>query len=645
MAVAHNEVEVTGLDEVFLDPPHHLGAVAVTDFRDDYANGEGSLSKKRACEEIGAVIETFGGVENSTSLGMASQNPCSSLVQPAKPGHANQRTMSYVHLRSKGTFMRVRFTSLLMVVAMVRGLGFAQAHQHSSPENLGKVTFSVSCSNAAQQQFNRAVALLHSFQFARAIEAFHATLVSDPSCAMAYWGIALSDWGNPFAAGLKSQAQLEQGRKAVEQARATGAKTERERAYVEAVAHLFTDTANTDQRSRVLAYESATAAVSAAYPEDTEAAIFHALALAAAADPADKTYAKQLKAGAILEKLFEKYPDHPGLAHYIIHAYDVPPLAARAVGAARRYSEIAPSAPHALHMPSHTFTRVGYWQDSIDTNIDAAAAAQSEGQTGEQLHATDYMVYAYLQTAQDHAAQHLVESSVQIFSRFDPKVLISGAAPPSAAYFARAAIPARYCLERRAWADAAKLDPLSSSFPYTDAITYFARGLGAAHVKDGATARSAITSLEQIRDKLTQMKEGYWANQVEIQRREVSAWLAFAEGDPQGALAGMRAAAELEDSTEKSAVTPGPLTPARELLGELLLELKQPADALKEFEATLNKEPNRFRSLYGAAEAAKQAGDRQTAQRYFRMLLKVAERADRPGRQELAEARSEARPE
>ncbi len=539
--------------------------------------------------------------------------------------------------------MQIRCALLLVLCALLaRGLVFAQAHDHASPENLGKVIFSTSCSSAAQPQFNRAVALMHSFQFARAIEAFNAILASDPSCAIAYWGIALSNWGNPFAAGLKSPAQLDQGLKAIQQARATAAKTERERAYVEAVAHLYTDTANTDQRDRVLAYESATATVSAAYPEDTEAAIFYALALAAAADPADKTYARQLKAGAILENLFVQYPNHPGLAHYIIHAYDFPPLAARAIGAARRYHEIAPSAPHALHMPSHTFTRVGYWQDSIDTNIAAAAAARSAGQTAEELHASDYMVYAYLQTGQDRATQLLVESAVQTFSRFDPTVLLSGAAPPSAAYFARAAIPARYYLERRAWADAAKLEPRPSPFLPADAITYFARGLGAAHVKDAAAARSAIGSLEQIRDKL-KMKEGYWANQVEIQRQEVSAWLAFAEGDPQGALAVMRAAAELESGTEKNAITPGPLTPARELLGELLLELKQPSEALKEFETTLTKEPNRFRTLYGAAEAAKLAGDHKTAQTYFRQLLKVAERADKPGRPELAEARSELR--
>ena len=543
--------------------------------------------------------------------------------------------------------MRTCFTLFVTAIALlVPKMGHAQAdHHHISPETLGSVMFTTSCNSKVQPQFNRAVALMHSFQFGNAIEAFDAILVTDPSCSIAYWGIALSHWGNPFAAGLKSPAQLEQGLKAVKRARVAAPKTERERAYVEAVAYLFTDAANTDQQSRKLGYESAMAAVSAAHPEDTEAAIFYALALAADADPADKTYAKQLKAGAILESLFAQHPNHPGLAHYIIHAYDVPPLAARAIGAAQRYSEIAPSTPHALHMPSHTFTRVGDWQDSIDANIAAVAAARSAGQTPEELHATDYMVYAYLQTAQDNAAKHLVESAIQSFARFDPASPITGAGSPATAYFAHAAIPARYCLERQAWSDAAKLEPLPSPFPYTDAITYFARGLGAARLKDRAAALSAIDSLEQLRDKLTKMKEVYWSNQVEIQRQEVSAWLAFAEGDSQGALTGMRAAAEQEDKTENSVVTPGPLAPARELLGELLLDLTRPSEALKEFEATLTKEPNRFRSLYGAAKAAKLAGDRQTAQTYFQRLLKIAERADKPGRPEMAEARSGAQPE
>jgi hypothetical protein len=486
---------------------------------------------------------------------------------------------------------------------------------------------------------------MHSFQFRNAIEAFDAILVTEPSCSTAYWGIALSSWGNPFAAGLKSTAQLEQGLKAIKQAGVSPPKTERERAYVEAVEHLFTNAATTDQPSRKLGYENAMAALSAAHPEDTEAAIFYALAVAANADPGDKTYAKQLKAGAILDKLFAQYPDHPGLAHYIIHAYDVPPLAARAIGAAQRYGEIAPSTPHALHMPSHTFTRVGDWQASIDANVAAAASARNAGQTPEELHATDYMVYAYLQTGQDNAAKRLAESAAEAFARFDPASPNTGAGSPATAYFARAAIPARYFLERKAWPDAAKLEAVSSPFPYTDAITYFARGLAAAHLKNRAATLSAIESLKQMREKLTTMKENYWANQVDIQRQEVSSWVAFADGDSQGALAGMRAAAAQEDQTEKSVVTPGPLAPARELLAELLLELKRPTEALKEFEATLTKEPNRFRSLYGAAEAAKLAGDRHTAQTYFQKLLEVAARGDKPGRQELAEALSAAQPE
>jgi hypothetical protein len=537
--------------------------------------------------------------------------------------------------------LRTRFIMFLIALVLPGALlGLTQAEQPRSPEKLGSVSFSTSCSSRAQ--FNRAVALMHSFQFARAIDSFHAILVSDPSCSMAWWGIALSSWGNPFATGLRAKAQLDQGLNAVMQARAANPKTARERAYVDAAAYLFTDSATIDQHSRVLAYENAMAAVSAAYPDDTEAAIFYALALASAADPADKTYARQLKAGAILEGLYVQYPDHPGLAHYIIHAYDVPPLAARAAGAAQHYGEIAPSTPHALHMPSHTFTRLGEWQASIDANIASAAAARSGGQPAEELHASDYLVYAYLQTAQDAAALRVVQSAVQIFARYDPRVLIEGAASPATAFFAHAAIPARYALERRAWVDAARLEPTPSPFPQSDAITYFARGLGAAHINDHAAARSAIASLEQIRDKLNTMTEAYWAGQVEIQRQEVAAWLAFAEEKPQDALAGMRAAAELEDKTEKSAVTPGPLAPARELLGELLLELNRPAEALKEFESTLIKEPNRFRSLYGAAESAKRNGDRHTAHVYFQKLLKVADRADQGVRPELVEARRDA---
>ena len=514
-------------------------------------------------------------------------------------------------------------------------------HDHAAMERLGSVHFATSCNSEAQPRFDRAVALMHSFQFGRAIEGFRSAFAVDPGCAIAYWGIALSSWSNPFAA-FKSPAQLVQGLHAVQQGRAAEAKTKRERAYIEAVAPLYTDTQRRDQQSRAIAYEVALEQVAKAYPEDMEATIFYALALAAAANPSDKTYAKQLKAGAILERLFAKYPDHPGLAHYIIHAYDEPALAPRAAVAARRYGQIAPSTPHALHMPSHTFTRTGEWQASIDTNLASAAAARAAGQPADELHASDYMVYAYLQTGQDVAAKHWVDTAAETFSRFDP-AKANGAAPASAAYFARAAIPARYCLERRDWVCAAKLAPVPSRFPFADAMTYFARGLGAAHVGDEVGARAAIASLDQIHDKLGRMGEDYWADQIEIQRRAVVATLAFAQGNVADALAGMRVAAELEDKAGLSSVTPGPLVPAREMLGGMLLSLKRPGEALKEFEAALTQRPNRFWSLYGAAQAAKMAGDQRRARTCFQKLLVVAQRADRPGRQELAEAREEAR--
>jgi hypothetical protein len=516
----------------------------------------------------------------------------------------------------------------------------AQEHEHGAAPagKLGTVHFTTSCGQPAQPAFDRAVALLHSFEFGRAIEAFNQATAVDSSCAIAYWGIALSRWGNPFGVGLRSAPQLQQGRDAIERAKTIGARTDRERAYIDAAAKLFTDTDRVDQRTRVLAYRDAMAALAERFPEDTEAAIFYALSLTASEEPTDKTYASRLKAGAILEKLFASQPDHPGLAHYIIHSYDVPPLAAKALDAARRYAKIAPDAPHALHMPSHTFTRVGSWQESIDTNIASAIASKRDHATGEELHATDYQMYAYLQTAQDAAARRLLETLPEIMSRFDPGGRES-AAPASAGAFAYAAIPARWALERGAWAEAARLEPHRSALPYADAITYFARALGSARSGDTAGARAAIDVLLQLRDREAQMNEEYWAGQIDIQRRAASAWLAFAEGRKSEAVAEMRAAAEAEDRTEKAPVTPGPLAPARELLGEMLLELNQPMAALKEFEATLVKEPNRFRALHGAAKAARAAGDSSTSEKYYSQLLEMCAKADKPGRPELQEAR------
>jgi hypothetical protein len=516
--------------------------------------------------------------------------------------------------------------------------GTAQEHPHESGEKLGTVHFATSCNKGVEKEFNRAVALLHSFQFRRAIEGFNSVLGEDPTCGIAHWGIALSDWSNPFAAGRKDRGQLQLGRESAERGKIVGAKTDRERAYIAAVGKLYSDFESTQQQARLLAYRDAMRDVAAKYPEDHEARIFYALALAASEDPADKTYADRLEAGAILEKLFTEEPTHPGLAHYIIHTYDVPALAGRALVAARRYSEIAPDAPHALHMPSHTFTRTGYWQESIESNIAAAAAARREGQTAEELHASDYETYAYLQTGQDEAAGRIVGSLPEIASRFDPKVLISGAGSPPAGYFALAAIPARYALERRDWNQAMQLVVRETPFPYTDAMTWFARGLGAARLGQAAVANESAAALEQIRARLLKADESYWARQVEIQELAVRAWAALAERDKEAALRQMKSASELEDGTDKSAVTPGPLAPARELLGEMLLETNQPAQALKQFEATLKKEPGRLRSLYGAAHAAQLGGSRDTSQKYFRELLRVCARADKPGRSEVVEA-------
>jgi hypothetical protein len=513
----------------------------------------------------------------------------------------------------------------------------AQEHQHGNSEKLGAVHFVTSCNDVAQKEFDRAVSLLHSFQFSRAIEGFNAVLGEDATCGIAFWGIALSDWSNPFAPGMKDKGQLQAGRESAERGKTLGAKTERERAYLASVGKLYSDFEGTPQRARSIAYRDTMREVAAKYPEDHEAQIFYALALTAAEDPADKTYAGRLQAGAILEKLFEQEPAHPGLAHYIIHTYDVPALAGRALVAARRYSEIAPDAPHALHMPSHTFTRTGYWQESIDSNLAAAAAARREGQTAEELHASDYEIYAYLQTGQDQAARRILDSLPEIASRFDPKVLLSGAGGPSVGYFALAAIPARYALERQDWNQALQLPLRETPFPYTDAMTWFARGLGASRLGRTQAARESVTALKQIRERLLKAGDNYWAQQVEIQELEVEAWTALAEGKKEESLQRMRSAAELEDATEKSAVTPGPLAPARELLGEMLLERKEPAQALEQFKATLTKEPRRFRALYGAAHAAQLSGSPEASQRYFGELLKVCERADKPGRADLLE--------
>ena len=522
-------------------------------------------------------------------------------------------------------------------LAMLALMALSGRPQDPSPK-LGTVHFATSCQPATATPFDRSVALLHSFAFSPAIDGFNRVLAIDPRCAMAYWGLALAAWGNPFAAGIKPAAQSERGLDAVRRARAIGAPTEREREYVEAAAALYLNADSLDQRARLIAYRDAMKRLTAAAPADTEAAIFHALSMVIAADPADKSYASQLEAGATLDSLFAVMPDHPGLAHYLIHTYDVPPLAVRGLAAANRYASIAPALSHSLHMPSHTFTRVGFWDRSIRANIAAAKAARREGSGAEELHASDYQIYGYLQTGRDREAKALVSALPAIIRRFDPKAIGTGA-PPAAGFFAMAAIPARYAMERGAWADAAALQLNPSPVPFADAMTHFARAIGAARSGDTILARNAIAELERIRDRLAAAKERYWSEQVEIQRSGAAAWLLFALDQRTEALAAMRAAADREDATEKNAITPGPLAPARELLGEMLLASDQPVAALAAFEHTIEKEPNRFRTLIGAARSAARAGRPEVAHEYYRALRDICRHADRPGRPELAEVR------
>ncbi len=532
--------------------------------------------------------------------------------------------------------IRIAATAVVLAAALFIATPVRAQHDHAATGRLGSVHFETSCAPAVRPEFDRGIALLHSFWFSAAVESFATVLKGDPRCAMAHWGIAMSWWGNPFG-GFRTPQALVAGLAASDAGSATGAGTEREKAYLAAVDTLFRDTVTRDQRSRALAYEQAMADLAVRFPADAEARIFYALALGQTALPTDKSYANQLKAAAILEQEFSRQPGHPGLTHYIIHSFDVPPLAARGLDAARRYAAIAPDAPHALHMPSHTYTRVGLWQESIETNLASATAARRDaGAASEELHALDYQIYAYLQTAQDAAAARTLPLVGPLAVRI-PNAGAGNAAPPSAGYYAVAAIPARYALERAAWAEAAALVPPQTPFGWADAVTHFARAIGAARSANLGSARQDVARLVALRDAVAATKDGYWTEQVEIQRRGAEAWLLLAEGRDADALAMMREAAKREDATEKAAVTPGPIKPARELLGEMLLQTSRPAEALVEFEATLVKEPNRFRALLGAARAAAGAGDRATAAAHAATIVAITARADRPGRPELAD--------
>ena len=499
---------------------------------------------------------------------------------------------------------RESVVAVTMLLAVCAARVQAQDHAHAEAagsEKLGTVHFATSCSPRVASQFDRAVALLHSFEFGASIRAFNEVLAVDSTCAMAHWGIALSRWSNPMAAGNRSIAQLQQGRQAVEVGSRLAARaSERERGYLRAVGQLYDDFEHKDQRTRIVAYERAMNDLVMRQPADTEAMIFYAISLAASAPPTDKTYANQLKAGSILEPLWAKQPNHPGLAHYIIHTYDSPPLADKARAAAERYASIAPSAAHALHMPAHTFTRVGLWQESIDANNRSMKVALASGSIAEALHAADYAMYAYLQLRRESEAKEILDGLPALAARFDVNA-ITGAAPGSAGVFALAAIPARWVLERSAWAEAAILEPKASAFPYTEAMTYFARALGASHTGDLGKAKTSIDSLASIQERLSAKGEAYWAEQVAIQRLAAQGWVDLAEHRESDALAHMREAATREDATEKSAVTPGPLAPARELLGDMLISLNRAEEARAEYRATLQKEPNRRHALNGSA--------------------------------------------
>jgi tetratricopeptide (TPR) repeat protein len=532
---------------------------------------------------------------------------------------------------------RFHFMRIVLFVGACFASGspaFAQ-HEHPAgdPTNLGKVNFPVSCDASVQSQFSSAVAMLHSFWYEKAKETFSSVAERDSSCGMAYWGIAMTYyhpiWQAPGPDDLKA------GTASMEKAKLVGAKTQREREYIAAIEAFYKDSDKVEHGTRALAYERAMEQVQVHYPDDHEAAIFHALALLATAPPTDKTYVNQKKAGAILEPLFAQEPEHPGIAHYIVHAYDYPPLAQGALVAARRYAKIAPDSPHALHMPSHIFTRLGLWEESIDSNLASAASAKRNNAPGNELHAKDYLIYAYLQGAQDREAKGALEAPPP--GRADDPQYMNW-------LYAMGTSPARYAVERHQWAEAAALEVPPNTFPggrwaWTEANLHFARALGLSHTGKTEAARMEVQKLASLRDTLAGINDKYWADQVEIQRESAEAWTTLAEGNSESALRLMRSAADHEDQTDKNNVTPGVILPAREMLGDMLLEMKQPAEALVAFESTLRTAPNRFNSQSGAARAAKLAGDDEKAKTYYAKLLSMCQHAD-GDRPELKEART-----
>jgi hypothetical protein len=522
----------------------------------------------------------------------------------------------------------------LMLLALGTAL-FAVAQQPGAgPAKLGKVSFPTSCNPAAQKEFEVAMAYYHSFAWPQLRATLDRVTQADPACGMAHWARALWLLDNPFLwPGSLSPKVLADGQAAIDAARAAGLQTQRERDYVEALAVFFKDADKLNHRTRATALETAMQGVAGRYPADTEATILYALVLSANFDPSDKQYTNQLRAAQTLEPIFAKQPDHPGVAHYLIHSFDYPPIATKGLDAARRYAAIAPDAAHAQHMPSHIFTRVGHWRESVESNRQSARVDGDRSLNSP--HAYDYMVYAQLQLAQDKAAAEVLSQAGRVASKPDH----------IAAAYAYAAMPARLALERGAWAEAARLplEPAADAYPWkkypqAEAVNAFARGIGAAMSGDAPAAGAEVARLQSLRDTAKDRKIGYWAEQIDIQAEVVRGLARCASGKADECAAILRAAADREDATEKHAVTPGPLLPAREVLAMVLLKEAKVADALRGFEAVLTKEPNRYRAVAGAMQAAERAGDTKKAAAYAERVLEQTGTADSP-RPEIAHAR------
>ena len=546
---------------------------------------------------------------------------------------------------------RTLLLALSLSVFGITALAQHGDHRHEPGEKLGRVSFNISCTPKAQKQFNRAVAWLHSFEYEEAEKAFNEVATTDPRCGMAYWGVAMSNYHPLWAAPLPDE--LKRGSAAVAKAKMAGAQTQRERDYIAAIEVFYADALNpdnsikVDHRTRTFAYHEAMKRLHQANPADQEAAVFYALTLIATGMMSnDKTYSREKKAALILNRVLARQPQHPGVAHYLIHSYDFPALAHLALPAARSYAKLAPASAHAQHMPSHIFIRLGLWQEAIRSNRDAESSAKAfatrhkmAGAWDEQLHAMDYLAYGYLQSGQDKQAWAVLDEMQKIKS-VEPQTF-------KVAY-SFAAIPARYALERKRWDEASKLTlPANTvgmfpwdSFKWAEAHIHFARAVGFARLGNADSARKEVESLTVIRDGLTIGKGEYdWAKQVDIERQIAAAWLAFAEGKREESVNLMRAAADLDDATDKHPVTPGAILPAREQLGELLLELQQPGAALQEFETSLRSAPERFNGVYGAARAATLIGDSKKAKSYYAKLVALTHPSatDRP---EIREAKT-----